>query len=89
VLASRLIGLHGIYIDDPAELGTAWEAALNAGAPTVLEVRTDPDVPPLPPHITLEQAKNFMFALANDVDRSGVLARTADQVLAAVLPSKH
>ncbi len=85
---AKLIGLNGIYVDDPAALSAAWAEALSAAVPTVIEVRADPDVPPLPPHITLEQAKNFMFALPEDVDRGGVLARTASQVFGSVLPRK-
>lgn len=83
---AKLIGLGGIYVDDPERLGAAWEEALAADIPTVLEVRTDPDVPPLPPHITLEQAKNFMFALPDDPNRGGVIARTAGQVISKILP---
>ena len=44
-------------------LGAAWDEALAADRPVVLEVKTDPEVPPLPPHITLEQAKNFTSTL--------------------------
>ena len=37
---------------------------MSADRPFVLEVVTDPDVPPLPPHITFEQARNLMLAIA-------------------------
>ena len=56
----ELIGLKGIYVDDPKDLGAAWDQALASPIPVVLEVKTDREVPPLPPHITLEQAKKFM-----------------------------
>jgi pyruvate dehydrogenase (quinone) len=86
---ARLIGLTGILVDDPARLGPAWDAALAARQPVVLEVRTDPNVPPLPPHITLTQAKHFMSTLAQgDPDERGVIAGTARQLLSAILP-KH
>jgi thiamine pyrophosphate-dependent acetolactate synthase large subunit-like protein len=43
-----MIGLRGIYVDAPAMLGSAWEQALASDIPVVLEVKTDPEVPPLP-----------------------------------------
>lgn len=87
---AELIGLKGIYVDHPDELGAAWDAALGSDRPVVLEVKTDPDVPPLPPHISLEQAKNFMLTLARgDVDAGGVLKATARQILGSVLPGKE
>jgi pyruvate dehydrogenase (quinone) len=86
---AELIGLRGIYVDDPAKLGTAWDEALSAGRPVVLEVKTDPQVPPLPPHITLEQAKKFTsMLLKGDPDEAHLLADTARQVLASVLPGQ-
>ena len=54
---AELVGLTGIYVDDPEQLGDAWEQALAAQRPVVIEVKTDPEVPPLPPHVTLEQAR--------------------------------
>jgi len=82
---AELIGLKGIYVDNPDELAGAWDEALNADRPVVLEVKTDPDVPPLPPHVTLQQARNFATALAyGDPDASGVLRGTARQVLSAL-----
>ena len=56
---AELIGLKGIFVDNPDRLGAAWDEALASNVPVVLEVKTDPEVPPLPPHITLKQAKNF------------------------------
>src|SRR5437868_6444037 len=47
---AELIGLKGIFVDRPEALGSAWEEALSAKHPVVLEVKTDPEVPPLPPH---------------------------------------
>lgn len=84
---AELIGMKGIYVDNPDELAGAWDEALNADRPVVLEVKTDPDVPPLPPHVTLQQARNFATALAyGDPDASGVLRGTARQVLSALFP---
>ena len=60
---AELIGFRGIRVDDPDEVGSAWDEALAADRPVVLEAITDPTVPPLPPHITLEQAKKLSAAL--------------------------
>jgi pyruvate dehydrogenase (quinone) len=51
---AELIGLRGIRIDRPEEIGDAWDAALSADRPVVLEAVVDPDVPLLPPHISSE-----------------------------------
>lgn len=86
---AELIGLCGIYVDHPDQLGSAWDQALASKTPVVLEVKTDPEVPPLPPHITLEQAKNFSLALAKgDPNEVGVIRGAARQVLESVLPGK-
>ncbi len=84
---AELIGLKGIYVDNPNRLGAAWEEALAADRPVVLEVKTDPEVPPLPPHITLQQAKKFTEALIKgDPNESRVIAGAARQVLESILP---
>ena len=85
----ELIGLKGIFVDRPDALGAAWEEALAADRPVVLEVKTDPEVPPLPPHITFQQAKHFMEALAvGDPHEGSVIKETAKQVLASLVPGK-
>ena len=87
---AELIGLRGIYVEDPKQIEAAWDQALASDTPVVLEVKTDPEVPPLPPHITLKQAKNFMVALAKgDPDEAGVIRGTARQALETILPGKH
>ena len=60
---ARSLGLNAIAVDDPAQLGRAWDEALSADRPTVLDVRTDPSIPPIPPHATFEQAKDAATAL--------------------------
>ncbi len=61
---ARLVGLHGIRVERPEEVGPAWEEALAAGRPALLDVVTDPEVPPLPPHIRFDQARKLTHALA-------------------------
>ncbi|WP_407121823.1 thiamine pyrophosphate-requiring protein [Bradyrhizobium sp. STM 3561] len=85
-----LIGLRGIFVDSPQLLGSAWEQALSSEIPVVLEVKTDPEVPPLPPHITLQQARNFSLALMKgDPNESGMIKGAARQVLESILPGKQ
>lgn len=82
---AELIGLKGIYVEDSEDLGDAWDEALSAGGPVVLEVKTDPEIAPLPPHVSLKQAKQFMFSMAKDEDAGHVIRDTARQVMNAVL----
>jgi pyruvate dehydrogenase (quinone) len=46
---AELLGLQGIRVDRPEDLDGAWDAALAAARPVVLEAVVDPDVPLLPP----------------------------------------
>ena len=82
---AELIGLKGIYVDDPKDLGAAWDEALSAERPVVLEVKTDREIAPLPPHVSLKEAKQFMFALSKDEDAGHVIRDTFSQVANALL----
>ena len=81
---AELIGLRGIYVDDPDDLAAAWDEALSAEDPVVLEVKTDPEIAPLPPHISFKEARQFMFSMAKDADAGHVIADTARQIANAV-----
>ncbi|WP_218508694.1 thiamine pyrophosphate-requiring protein [Variovorax sp. dw_308] len=82
---AELLGLRGIHVDDPERLGSAWDEALSADRPVLLECVTDPNVPPLPPHITAKDARNFMKMAASEPELGGVVANTVKQVLAGIL----
>ncbi|HXS21016.1 MAG TPA: thiamine pyrophosphate-requiring protein [Steroidobacteraceae bacterium] len=87
---AELIGLEGIFVDRPEALGPAWERALAARRPVVLEVKTDPEVPPLPPHITFEQAVHFSEALLKmDPHEKRIIKGTVRQKLASLLPGQE
>jgi len=87
---AELIGLKGIFVDKPDALGRAWDEALAADRPVVLEVKTDPEVPPLPPHITLQQAKHFAHAMVKgDPAERGMITGAARQFLSKLLPRKR
>jgi pyruvate dehydrogenase (quinone) len=86
---AELLGLKGIRVDEPAQVGPAWDAALASDRPVVLEAVTDPEVPPLPPHITLEQAKALSSALAAGDPHSGRIVRQSfKQKLEEFLPGR-
>jgi pyruvate dehydrogenase (quinone) len=82
---AELVGLKGIYVDDAKDLARAWDEALSADRPVVLEVKTDPEIAPLPPHISFKEARKFMMSMAGDDDAAHVIRDTARQVLNAVL----
>ncbi|MFL5911814.1 MAG: thiamine pyrophosphate-requiring protein [Gaiellaceae bacterium] len=83
---AELVGLKGIFCDDGGAMRGAWEEALAADVPVVLEVKTDPEVPPLPPHITFEQAKKMAQAMAKgDPERAGVMEKSLRGKLAELL----
>jgi pyruvate dehydrogenase (quinone) len=80
---AEMIGLRGIRVDRPEEIGNAWDSALSADRPTLIEAYTDPDVPPLPPHITFQQAKAYASALLReDTDSPELIKSTAKQIFA-------
>ncbi|WP_409271516.1 thiamine pyrophosphate-requiring protein [Pseudomonas sp. KCJK9111] len=83
------IGLEGIYVEREEDVAPAWERALAADRPVLIEFKTDPNVAPLPPHLKLEQVRKFATTLLKgDPDEAGVIVQTAKQVLSAVLPAK-
>jgi pyruvate dehydrogenase (quinone) len=86
---AELIGLKGIFVDNPDRVGAAWDEALSADRPVILEAYTDPNVPPLPPHITLEEAKHFVSMIPSEPELGSVLKNSAKELLASVLPGKQ
>jgi pyruvate dehydrogenase (quinone) len=60
---ARLLGLHGVRVNHPEDVGSAWDDALSAGRSALVEFVTDPEVPPLPPHIRFEQVKALTHAI--------------------------
>src|SRR5438132_7082540 len=81
---AKSLGLMGIRIEKPDRIASAWDEALSADRPSILEFRTDPEVPPLPPHITKEQAKKFMKSLLHDPAPSHILKQSMKELLDSV-----
>jgi pyruvate dehydrogenase (quinone) len=84
---ARSVGLQGINVEKPDDVGSGWDAALAADRPTVLDIRCDPDVPPIPPHATFEQAKATASAvLHGDEDARGFVVQGIKQKVQQYLP---
>ncbi len=83
------LGLAAVHVDKPDQVGPAWDSALAADRPSVLDVRTDPSVPPIPPHATFEQARDAAKALLKgDEDRTSVLVEGIKTKVQEFLPHR-
>jgi pyruvate dehydrogenase (quinone) len=85
---AELLGLKGIFCNDPANVGAAWDEALAADRPVILEFYTDPNVPPLPPHITLKDAEHFITMMPSEPELGSVLRNSFKALIATVLPNR-
>jgi pyruvate dehydrogenase (quinone) len=78
---ARSIGLGGVKVEKPADVTNAWEQALAADRPCVVEFVTDPAVPPIPPHATWDQMEKALESIVRgdsdrwDVVKEGVKAK--------------
>jgi pyruvate dehydrogenase (quinone) len=83
------LGLIGIRVDAPDAIAPAWDRALAADRPVLVEAITDPNVPPLPPHISWEQARSFLSALwAGEAEALGYIKQTIKDAAEGYLPHK-
>lgn len=86
---AEMLGLTGIRVDKPEEIGAAWDRALSATRPVVLEAITDPEVPTLPPHITFEEAKKFTESMTKGDPHLGhMIKQTFKEALDGILPHR-
>ncbi len=79
---AELLGFEGIRIEKEDDVADGWRRALAASKPVLIEFVTDPNVPPLPPHITLDEAKRYMHALPKEKHAGDIIKDTAREVLA-------
>ena len=66
----------GFTVEKPEDIRPAFEKALASGKPSVVEVYVDPFEPPMPPKVTVKQAKNFAAALIEGQPNGGRIALT-------------
>jgi pyruvate dehydrogenase (quinone) len=76
-----LIGLRGIRVDRPEDLGRAWDEALSSDVPCVLEAVVDPNVPPLPPHITFKQMQAFGMSILKGDNEPGLIKQAIENLI--------
>jgi pyruvate dehydrogenase (quinone) len=62
---AEMLGLRGIRCDRDEDVALAWDEALQSPVPCVVEMVTDPNIPPMPPHVSMKQAKHFAEALVH------------------------
>ena len=84
---AEMLGLKGIRLDNPEAVATAWIDALKSDRPVVVDAHTDPEVPPLPPHITLQQARHFVSAMIHgDPERGHAIRQSFKDGIESFLP---
>jgi pyruvate dehydrogenase (quinone) len=82
-----LLGLKGIRVERPSEIAAAWDIALSSDRPVVIDAVVDPDVPPLPPHISLEQSKAFLMSmLKTSTGRGGLIRQAVEHMFPSLAP---
>ncbi|MDX5410530.1 MAG: thiamine pyrophosphate-requiring protein [Thauera sp.] len=82
----RLLGLGGLRVERPEDIAAGWDLALSADRPTVVEVLTDPKVPPMPPHVTLKQAVSYARALRGDPDARALIIASLRETWDSLFP---
>jgi pyruvate dehydrogenase (quinone) len=86
---AQLIGLKGIRVETPDEIEGAWDEAFSADRPCVVDALCDPNVPPLPPHITVKEARAFITALRKgDPDATAVIEQSFKEKILEFLPGR-
>jgi pyruvate dehydrogenase (quinone) len=84
------IGLGAATVTDPEHLEDAWRDALSSDRPYLLDVHCDPDIPPIPPHATLEQMTDMAQALIKgDPSRWGVIKEGIKTKAQEFIPGSH
>ncbi|MFE4460051.1 thiamine pyrophosphate-dependent enzyme, partial [Nocardia tengchongensis] len=87
---ARCMGLSAIAVDDPDAVGPAWDSALAADRPMLLDFRTDPEVPPIPPHATWDQMKATAEAvLRGDPGGWHLIVQGAKTKAQEMRPARH
>jgi pyruvate dehydrogenase (quinone) len=86
---AELIGLAGLRVEQPEDIGDAWRQAFQADRPFVIDAVCDPNVPPLPPHIRSDQARALVAALRKgDPEARGVITQSFKEKILEFLPGR-
>lgn len=84
---ARSFGLDGVRVERPEDVVDAWRRALAADRPFVIDFRTDPAVPPIPPHASLDQIEAAASSvLHGDPDRAGMVRQGIKAKIQEALP---
>ncbi len=87
---ARMLGLVGVRVERPEQVGAAWDQVLRADRPAVIEVLVDSEISMLPPHITPDLAKSFASAaLKGDPDEGPMIVQSVKGVLAGMFPHEE
>jgi pyruvate dehydrogenase (quinone) len=87
---ARSIGLGGVRVEKPGEVADAWQRALGADRPFVIDFRTDPAVPPIPPHASWEQMEATAASiLKGDADRASMVKQGFKAKVQEFLPGRE
>ena len=80
---AELLGMKGIRVDRPDDIGAAWDEAFASDRPILIEAIVDPSIPMLPPHITLDQARKYLQALLKgDPDAARIIKASLKELAA-------
>ena len=86
---AKLLGFEGVRVERPDEIEGAWTQAFRSERPFVLEAIVDTNVPPLPPHVTREQAVAMTRALLKgDPDRAAIIRQTFRDLIEDYVPHR-
>ena len=87
---AEMLGFEGIRLDKPDGIGDAFLHAFKANRPILIEAYTDPNVPPVPPHFTLEQIKMFTSSIIKgDPDAAGVVSASFKDVVSGIFSGRR
>ena len=86
---AQQLGFLGIRVERPEDVDAAWDRALAADRPVILDANVSADVAQLPPHITFEEAHNYFSAMVKgDPDEASVIKESIKGIIAGVLPNR-
>ncbi len=84
------LGLRGILVESPEQVGAAIDAAFSSDRPVIIDVHTDPNVPPLPPRVTAQQVANFAESIVKSAhDAPKPFMQSLGQVIKGLFPHSH